>query len=493
MSECPECGALIQLGELVEWAPGQKAAHVRCPTDVEGDVPPLPEIQISCPPNRAFLAYQVEGIRFVAARFARGYKGALIADEMGLGKTIQAIGALNTVTAIKTCLIVCPAGLKLNWRAELDKWLVRTDLEVNIINYDILKKVPADRQYDLLVLDEGHRIKNPKAQRTKHIMALKARCKHILALTGTPILNRPLELWTTLQILDPQVWDPPGRVKGVQVGEGQGAGFFQYAKRYCNAHPETIYVRGGHGEKKTVWNFDGHSNENELGNRLRSSIMIRRLKADVLKDLPAKRYQVISLPSARKEPWMFDGRAAKFRGENFDELILNAKREIPFEELSKTRHEEALAKIPACVDHIEDVLESIDKVILFAHHQDVIQKLSELLQSHGVKQITGDTPMKDRDEAVLSFQNDPETHLIIGSIGAMGVGLTLTASSHVIFVELDWVPACMQQAEDRCHRIGQLESVLVQHLVISGSLDERITEILVAKQRVANDILRRNP
>ena len=223
--------------------------------------------------------------------------------------------------------------------------------------------------------------------------------------------------------------------------------------------------------------------------RLRASIMIRRKKAEVLKDLPLKRYQVISLPSTREEPWMVDGRALLFKGESYDEALENAKSKIPFEELSRVRHEEALEKIPACIEHIEDVLESVDKLIVFAHHKDVIGTLAEALDAYGVRTITGEVSEKDRDKAVNDFQNNPEVKLIIGSIGAMGVGLTLTAASHVIFVELDWVPANMSQAEDRAHRIGQKESVLIQHLVMAGTLDERMTEILVAKQQVAASIL----
>ena len=165
------------------------------------------------------------------ARFSQGHKGALIADEMGLGKTIQAIGLLNAFTDINRVLIVCPASLKLNWRSELAKWLLRTDMALTIINYDILKKLPKDVTYDLLILDEGHRVKNPKAQRTKYVMALKSRCKHILTLTGTPILNKPLELWTTLQILDPGTWDPAGRVKGVQLRGRRRSRIFQVRQK----------------------------------------------------------------------------------------------------------------------------------------------------------------------------------------------------------------------------------------------------------------------
>lgn len=154
------------------------------------------------------------------------------------------------------------------------------------------------------------------------------------------------------------------------------------------------------------------------------------------------------------------------------------------------RHETALAKAPAVVSHLKDAMEgNRDKLIVFVHHKDVIDAMADAMQEVGVVQVTGDTPMAARQDAVDAFQNDPEVRLFIGNIQAAGVGLTLTASSHVVFAELDWVPGNMTQAEDRAHRIGQKNAVLVQHLVLDGSLDARLARTLIEKQAVLDQAL----
>jgi SWI/SNF-related matrix-associated actin-dependent regulator 1 of chromatin subfamily A len=208
-------------------------------------------IDIPCPSGKDYLGYQKAGISY-----ALGRKSTLIADEMGLGKTIQAIGFINSSPDIRRVLVVCPASLKLNWRNELSRWLTRSmtiavypwskngyglakDGFIDIINYDMLKKLP-DSAYDLVIFDEAHYAKNPKAARTKLCQAIAKRAKHVLALTGTPILNKPIELFPILQMVNPETWDPPGFMKGKQLGAGEGAGFFRFAKRYCNAHQERV-------------------------------------------------------------------------------------------------------------------------------------------------------------------------------------------------------------------------------------------------------------
>jgi hypothetical protein len=269
------------------------------------------------------------------------------------------------------------------------------------------------------------------------------------------------------------------------------------------------YCAGYKGE--WGWNFDGHSHLDELQTRLRSTIMVRRLKADVLTDLPAKRRQVIVLPSngaaalieaeraasARHEADLFAAQVAVELAKAGDDeqaykdavAKVRGVVQTAFTEMAKLRHDTALAKVPAVV---ERVLDATGKVVIMAHHKDVIAGIRAGLEEEhpgSVVTLTGDDGMTDRQESVDRFQNDPACKYFIGSIRAAGVGITLTASSHVVFAELDWTPGMMSQAEDRCHRIGQRDSVLVQHLVLDQSLDANLATTLVAKQEVIDKAL----
>ena len=410
-------------------------------------------IDIPSPDGLEYLPFQLAGIAYALGRDA-----TLIGDEMGLGKTIQAIGVLNA-TRPETVLVVCPASLKLNWRNELEKWLVNerqidivnggghpfpADPDIVVINYDVLTKHAAElhtRQWGLVIIDEAHYIKTPKAKRTQAALAIKADRK--LLLTGTPIPNRPIELQPLAGYLAPEKF----------------GNFFGFAKKFCDAH-----------QTRWGWDFSGASNLPELQEQLRSSILVRRLKADVLDELPAKQRQVIVLDRA--------GYAEELRLEALAEAALEVTSpEVRFEELSEVRHRLAVAKVPAILDHVKDL---DHPVVIFAHHKDVVAALAAELDC---VTLTGDHTTEERQEAVESFQRG-DVQYFIGTIGAAGVGITLTRASHVVFAELDWVPGNLSQAEDRCHRIGQHDSVLVQHLVVDDSIDARQVHLVVDKQRV---------
>lgn len=454
-------------------------------------------IEIPAPYGLNYLPYQKAGIHY-----AMNKDGTLFGDEMGLGKTIQAIGVMNMDETIEKTLVICPASLKINWLRELDKWLVHhrtigianakrwSYTNVTIINFDILRKYEnliREIAWDLLIVDECHYLKNPKAQRTKQVLGgygidpIKARKR--LFLTGTPMVNRPIELYAILKSLNPTVF----------------GSFRKYADRYCGAH------YNGHG-----WNYKGASNLGELQDKLRQTCMVRRLKKDVLTELPAKRRQIIELPVngcssiVKKEQKIleeYEKQLAKKRLEielakavgtieEYREKVRELKQAsmVPFTEIAKARHDVAIAKIPAVIDRINDVISTGNKVVVFAHHHDVIDRIKEELGSIAVK-LDGRDSMEQRDNAVTRFQEYDQVRVFIGGIKAAGVGITLTASSHVIFVELDWVPGNLSQAEDRCHRIGQKQSVLVQHLVLEGSIDALMAETIVRKQTVLDHAL----
>tara|TARA_R110000737_G_scaffold30665_2_gene49197 strand:- start:34 stop:1863 length:1830 start_codon:yes stop_codon:yes gene_type:complete len=432
---------------------------------IEQSVATTSDMEIPVPDGLAYLPFQKAGIAYACER-----KNTLIGDEMGLGKTIQAIGIINVVTP-KTVLVICPASLKLNWKSEMKKWLVAeraidvvngggekipTNPDVVIINYDVLTKhtkALQSRTWGMVIMDEVHKIKNPKAKRTAVAVSIKARRKVLL--TGTPITNRPIELQPIAGYLDHDSF----------------GNFFYFAKKYAGAY------KGHFG-----WDFNGSSNLDELQRRLRQSFMIRRKKDEVLKDLPAKVRQVIVLPSKSYSEELtkeFDALADAVEETSFEK--------VSFEKMSGVRHEMALAKVNDIVDHLADLKH---QVVVMAHHKDVVEGIKEGLEVVGrtVVTLTGDCNQAHRQSSIDTFQAG-EADVFIGTIGAAGVGITLTKASHVVFAELDWVPGNMSQAEDRCHRIGQQDSVLVQHLVVDGSIDARMAEALVGKQKVLDKAL----
>lgn len=459
---------------------------------------------IPAPEGLAYLPYQVAGINYARAR-----KAVLIADEMGLGKTIQAIGVINADPAIRNVLVVCTATIKITWARELSKWLVVPhtiaratsaafpSADIVIINYDILLKhrhAIDSRHWDLLIVDEAHYVKNPKAQRTKALFGHGERSNpakgdpgiqadRVILMTGTPIVNRPSELWTTVHALDPH---------------DLGRSFFGFMKRYTNAH------HNGYG-----WDFTGAANIPELQTRMRAKFMVRRLKGDVLTELPPKRRQVIELDpngasaivAAEREAFERSEKAittarkarelAEARGDRdaYEAAVrqLRDAQSIAFEEMARLRHDTAVAKVPQVIAHLTDALEEGNKIVVFVHHHDVAHALKEAFPNAAL--VTGEVAVDKRTLEVDRFQNDDNCQLFIGSIKAAGVGITLTAAAHVVFAELDWVPGNISQAEDRCHRIGQLNSVLVQHLVFDNSIDARMAHMIVDKQAVIDAAL----
>ena len=463
---------------------------------------PLHDVVIPVPEGLAYLDYQRAGIAWAMARPA-----ALIADEMGLGKTIQGIGVINADEEIRRVLVICPASLKLNWQREMEKWLTRklrigiaagkfwpgAVVDIVIVNYDICAK-HAERihgeVWDLVIMDEAHYCKNPKAQRTRALLGggkekrpeVQARRK--IVLTGTPILNRPIEAQPILGFLDKDTF----------------GNFFHFANRYCGAK------RGRFG-----WDFSGATNLDELQQRLRSTVMIRRLKADVLTELPAKRRQVIEIAGDAHVDLLSQERGIEERHRDMMQSLrealelarvlenkaayadavekLRMGQQAMFTEMAEIRHAVALEKVPYVVEHVSDAVES-GPVVLFAHHRDVVAGLVAGLREQGrrVVSLVGGMSDEEKQSAVDDFQSGA-ADVFVGNLKAAGVGITLVRSSHVVFCELDWVPANMSQAEDRCHRIGQRDSVLVQHIVLEGSLDQIMAKALVRKQDVADKAL----
>ena len=512
-TKVPEiAGKLADHADDMAWAAIDKALTVKRGS-LELSRAADAEVDVPVPDGQALLPYQRAGVAYALQRPA-----TLLGDEMGLGKTVQAIGVANA-TGARRVLVVCPLSVKVNWEREISKWSTadpplsighatakewpKTD--VVVVHWDVLARHEAhlrERQWDLVVADEVHFAKNKSAQRTKALFGdpkrglkpLDARYK--LALTGTPIPNRPVELHPVLRWLDAE-WARNWR---------------DFVTRYCAGY------QGQWG-----WDVSGASNLGELQEKLRSTVMVRRLKADVLTELPPKRRQVVALDPAdiRGAKAALDAErksgadvqsvieameaveAARVEAEkakasnnlaDYREAVARLKKakNVEFPEISRLRHDTALVKAPAVAAHVADLLESGEqKVVVWAHHHDVIDILREHLAEYGVVEITGKTPQAERQASVDAFQSPDGPRVFIGSITAAGTGITLTAAQMVVFAELDWVPGDVSQAEDRCHRIGQAGSVLVQHVLLDGSLDAKLAQTVVAKQEVADKALDR--
>ena len=453
---------------------------------------PNTDIKIEAPIGLRYMDFQVAGIQNLL-----GWSNTLLGDEMGTGKSISAIGYINANDSVESVLLVCPAGLKSSWRDELNKLLYRPmtigiiepkgeipSTDIVIINYDIVYRFIdklQKRHWDLQVADECQKIKNPKTRRAQAVLSLLS--DRALFLTGTPIPNRVQELWPILKRLDPITWHD----------------FFSFGKKYCGGK-EGIFG----------WDFSGASNLAELQQILRSTIMVRRLKKDVLTELPEKIRKVIPIPAKdfqqllRKEQNIFSKWESKLEDLEVDALLARASDSTEvyqeaahnlrqgnsqyFEELSLLRHETALNKIPYVLEHAETSLESVDKIVIFAHHKDVLHKIADGLKEYGVVAIDGDTTLTQRQERLQQFQNNPDVRVLVAGI-LVAVGYTATAASTEIFAEVDWSPGNMNQAEDRCHRIGQKDCVLIYHIIVEDSIESKMLSKLLEKQEIISAAL----
>jgi SWI/SNF-related matrix-associated actin-dependent regulator 1 of chromatin subfamily A len=424
--------------------------------------------------------FQEKGVAFIEARKGK----ALIADEMGLGKTAQALAWLGLHPEKRPVIIVVPASLKLNWEREAHMWLPNPKVqiisgtktgglairgEIIIINYDILDawlgKLQACKAR-VLILDECHYIKSNKARRTKVIKALAKGIPHIICLSGTPIVNRPIEMYNALKLVGPTVIPP----------------FWTFVQRYCGAK------HNGFG-----WNFNGASNTEELHKKLTNSIMIRRRKADVLQDLPPKIRSVVPMEMIPKFQKEYNKAEADFIGW--------VRKSMGPEAAHRASNAEALAKIEAlkqiairgkldqAIAWIKNFLEVDGKLVVFVIHRATVNALMQEFRGIAVK-IDGSVPQTERQQAVDAFQENKEIRLFVGNIKAAGLGITLTAASSVVFLELGWSPGEHDQAEDRIHRIGQkAQSIQAHYLLAAGTIEERIARIIDGKRRVLDQIL----
>jgi intein/homing endonuclease len=417
-----------------------------------------------------------------------------VAENVLCHNTAQALAFLQARKDLRPAVVVCPASLKLNWLRECEKFLEdcpensavilsgrnpeKVQAGILIINYDILDAWVEYLKPRAVIGDEAHYIKNSKAARSKAFKKICKKAEAILLLTGTPVLNRPIELFNILNILAPHEFN----------------NYIAFGKRYCAGHQREVVVRGG--GRRLIWDFSGRSHLDELNLRLKSTVMIRRLKKDVLTDLPPKRIAVIPVEITNAESYLkaeedfIEWLMEKVRDGVYDgkrlSAALKAEAMVKIEYLKQIA---ALGKLKPAVEWIQDFLESGEKLVVFAHHREIINRLAK--EFPGCAVVAGDS--KDRMAQVDRFQNDPKCRLFIGSIQAAGVGLSLTAASNVAFLEYPWRPADFDQAIDRSHRLGQRSSVTAWCLVASAdgvkTIDERILSVLSVKRGTADAVL----
>jgi SNF2 family DNA or RNA helicase len=451
--------------------------------DAELEIPTL---------NGKLLPYQKAGIKY-----ATNARRCFIADDMGLGKTIQAIGTLEHSAAAYPAVIVCPSGLVLNWRDEYHKWLPHRKVAV-VTNRS---QFPEEGTFDVLVIgypnishwnklllgyngyvfDESHYAKSPTAQRTKAAIKMARSAPDtgvVLCLTGTPITNRPAEYASQLDIL--------GQLN-------RFGGMWGFYRRYCGA------FRDRFGQ----WHIEGASNLDELNETLRSICYIRRTKDQVLDELPPVRHSrlVVSGTSTGMKEYneaqadivaYIVARAeeiARELGKSPRSAAVQAKIKAESNEhlmrISVLRKLAAKAKMEAVYEWIDQKIGAGEKVVVAAHHREVVDAIAN--HYCGLK-IQGGMNVEDIQEAKLKFQTGTidEAPIISLSIQAAKTGHTLTAAQEVLFVELPWSPADVDQTYSRCHRLGQKGSVMSTYILASGTIDEEIYDLIASKRAVVD-------
>ena len=474
----------IQQFENINWLSGNEKRE----EEAVYDIPELPELVIPHNLKIQPYPYQLKGI-------ARGLelKRFMNCDEPGLGKTLQSIATINIAGAFP-CLVICPSSLKINWMREWEKFtdkkaMILTDKvrdtwtfffqtgmhQVFIVNYESLKKYFLQRikksegwtlrdvefrnsinLFKSVIIDESHRCKSASTQQAKFCKGICTGKEWIIELTGTPVVNRPKDLIPQLAILN--------RMEDF-------GGYKPFVNRYCSGQREA-------------------SNLKELNFNLWKYCMFRREKSLVLTDLPDKIRQVNTCEITNRKEYVDAERdlimyLQKYKDAD-DEKIEKALRGEVMVRINILRQISARGKVRDVIEFVKDFRENGKKIILFCSLHEVVDQLKRYFPT--AVSVTGRDSQDDKQRAVDAFQNNPKTDIIICSIKAAGVGLTLTASSNVAFVEFPWTYADCCQCEDRAHRIGQKDSVTCYYFLGRRTIDEKVYRIIQEKKNIANAV-----
>ena len=474
----------IQQFENINWLSGNEKRE----EEAVYDIPELPELVIPHNLKIQPYPYQLKGI-------ARGLelKRFMNCDEPGLGKTLQSIATINIAGAFP-CLVICPSSLKINWMREWEKFtdkkaMILTDKvrdtwtfffqtgmhQVFIVSYESLKKYFVQRikksegwtlrdvefrnsinLFKSVIIDESHRCKSASTQQAKFCKGICTGKEWIIELTGTPVVNRPKDLIPQLAILN--------RMEDF-------GGYKPFVNRYCSGQREA-------------------SNLKELNFNLWKYCMFRREKSLVLTDLPDKIRQVNTCEITNRKEYVDAERdlimyLQKYKDAD-DEKIEKALRGEVMVRINILRQISARGKVRDVIEFVKDFRENGKKIILFCSLHEVVDQLKRYFPT--AVSVTGRDSQDVKQRAVDAFQNNPKTDIIICSIKAAGVGLTLTASSNVAFVEFPWTYADCCQCEDRAHRIGQKDSVTCYYFLGRRTIDEKVYRIIQEKKNIANAV-----
>lgn len=474
----------IRQFENINWINGTEKKE----EDIAYDIPELPDLTIPHNLKIQPYPYQLKGI-------ARGLelKRFMNCDEPGLGKTLQSIATINLADAFP-CLVVCPSSLKINWQREWEKFtdkkaMILTDKvrdtwtfffqtgmhQVFIVNYESLKKYFVQRikkaegwtlrdvefrnsinLFKSVIIDESHRCKSASTQQAKFCKGICSGKEWVIELTGTPVVNRPKDLIPQLAILDRM---------------NDFGGYKPFVDRYCSGQREA-------------------SNLKELNFNLWKYCMFRREKSLVLTDLPDKIRQVNTCEITNRKEYMDAERdlimyLQKYKDAD-DDKIAKAMRGEVMVRINILRQISARGKVRDVIEFVKDFRENGKKIILFCSLHEVVDQLKRYFPT--AVSVTGRDSQDEKQRAVDAFQNNPKADIIICSIKAAGVGLTLTASSNVAFVEFPWTYADCCQCEDRAHRIGQKDSVTCYYFLGRRTIDEKVYRIIQEKKNIANAV-----
>jgi len=478
-----------------------KVNHTAVEPEIISEVPPMPDLSEPLPLVRQPYPYQSQGMAYgiINKRFFNG-------DEPGLGKTTQAIG--TAIGAGSKCiLVICPSSLKYNWQKEWQivagrKSIILTDsikktwtqyynlglVNVFIVNYESLKKYfvkdivtevdpktgkkkplmlkhivlnDTINYFDHVIIDEIHRCKDGSTQQSKFVMGICKGKEYVQGLSGTIVVNKTKDLISQLHII--------GRLPDL-------GGYKYFMDRYC----------GGNGSKST--------NLRELNYKLSSICFFQRKKKDVLKDLPDKMRQIILCDISNQKE--YDDAMANLKSylqQYRDKTDAEVQRSMQGEVIVRIgilKNIAARGKMRDVIEQVDEIIESGEKIGVFVHQKEIAAAL-KANYPHALS-ITGDDSSEDRNRSVEEFQNNPDRKVIILSIKAAGVGLTLTSASRCLFVELPWHAADTTQCEDRFHRIGQKDSVQCMYMLGKETIDEDIYELIEAKREIANTVTGNN-
>lgn len=461
--------------------------------------------------NGTLRPFQARGVEFIDEVEGR----ALVADDMGLGKTIQAIAWCQLHVKERPVLVICPSSVKISWQRMADEWMDvvnvqilegRTPYEIAgdfvIINYDILsswKDELKQHGFKVLIADEAHYIRKSTSQRTKAFKALAKYFERIIALTGTPIENYPVDIYNIVNILNPKIFP----------------NYYDFTKRFCDARND-LYSR----------NVQGVSNPEELYRILTKTVMIRRKKSEVLTDLPPKTICVLPLEiDNKKEYQKAENEFISYLSQKFNKDLLEkdgiekelkayaklhkieisddldnddltvihdtkiekAKNAPVLVQMNHLKQLAVRGKMKSLIEWITDFLQSGEKLVVFTLNVFVVDEFMKVFPD--AARLDGSVSKSNRQKAIDRFQNNDDCKLFISNMDAGGIGITLTSASNVLTVQYPWLPGKFAQAPDRVHRMTQLKRVTVWNAIGINTIEEKIIKVLVAKEKTNSDIL----